>query len=328
MIKTLISSRTNITMLVGAAILFAILPLFADEFVITVLTQCIIWGILAMSLDLMLGYTGLASLGHAAYFGAGAYTTAILSVHYQATLIETLLLGLLVAGIVTAIFALVALRASGIYFLMITFALAMLIWGLAYRWDTMTGGENGIAGIERPDFIHGTLAFHYFTLLIGIGVFIFFVLLVRSSFGKTLLGVRESESRMRNLGYNVWLHKYLIYLISGIFSGLAGSLWVYYNSYVAPSDVELLPSFNALLMVSLGGAGTLVGAMLGSTIFVFLQNFVNTYTERWLTVVGIVYIAVVLFAPEGIIGLIRKLSVRAGVKQTSPSTKELTSSTK
>jgi branched-chain amino acid transport system permease protein len=315
-------------MLVGAAILFAIFPLFADEFVILVLTQCIIWGILAMSLDIMLGYTGLASLGHAAYFGAGAYATAIMSVHYQATLIETLLISLLVAGIVTAIFALVALRASGIYFLMITFALAMLLWGLAYRWDTMTGGENGIAGVQRPGFIHGTLVFHYFTLLIGIGVFIFFALLVRSSFGKTLLGVRESESRMRNLGYNVWLHKYLIYLISGIFSGLAGFLWVYYNSYVAPSDVTLLTSFNALLMVSVGGAGTLVGAMLGSTIFVFLQNFVNMYTERWLTVVGIVYVAVVLFAPEGIMGLVRRLSVREGVKQLGPSTEGLNRSTK
>ncbi len=323
MIATLLSTRRNIIMLLGASILFAILPLFADQFVIIVLTQCIIWGILAMSLDLMLGYTGLASLGHGAYFGAGAYGTAIMSVYYQAPFIETVLISLLVAAIVTAIFAPVALRASGIYFLMITFALSMLIWGLAYRWDSMTGGENGIAGVERPSFIHGTLVFHYFTLLIGIGVFIFFAVLVRSSFGKTLLGIRESESRMRSLGYNVWLHKYIIYMISGVFSGLAGSLWVLYNSYVAPSDVELLTSFNALLMVSVGGAGTLVGAILGSSIFVSLQNFVNIYTERWLTVVGIVYIAVVLFAPEGIMGLLRRLPAKEEVKERSTVTEGL-----
>jgi branched-chain amino acid transport system permease protein len=286
-----------------AVALFAIAPPFASEFLVIVLTQCLIWAILAMSLDLMLGYTGLASLGHAAYFGSGAYAAAIATAHFKASFVAALGAALLVAAAVTAVFALVALRAAGVYFLIITFALAMLLWGLAYRWNTMTGGENGIAGIQRPALLGGSLAYHYFVLAVFALVVLFFVVLVRSAFGRSLVGIRESEARMRTLGYNVWLHKYIVYMISGVVSGLAGFLWTFYNGYVAPSDIELATSFNALLMVSLGGAGTLVGPILGSTIFVLLHNLVNLATDRWLTIVGLVYIAVVLFAPEGLMGL-------------------------
>ncbi|MDA0999090.1 MAG: branched-chain amino acid ABC transporter permease [bacterium] len=314
----------------GAAVLlfFVIGPLLTDRFGAIVLTQCVIWAILAMSLDLMLGYAGMASLGHAAFFGAGAYATAIMAVTYKAGFIETFLVALLVAAVITAIFALVALRAGGVYFLMITFSLAMLVWGLAYRWDSMTGGENGISGLRRPEILQNTVVFYYLTLLIGAGLFILFSVLVRSSFGKTLVGIRESESRMRTLGYNVWLHKYIIYMISGIFSGLSGFLWAYHNSYVAPGDVELITSFSALLMVSIGGVGTLIGPILGATIFVFLENIVNMYTERSLSVVGAVYIIVVLFAPAGIIGLIRQISARRKGSLESVVAKDLKDITK
>lgn len=323
MIVQWLTGRGRIIGMAATLLFFGIGPLFTDEFGAIVLTQCVIWAILAMSLDLMVGYTGLASLGHAAFFGAGAYGAAIMAVTYKAGFLEAFLVALLVAAVITAIFALVALRATGVYFLMITFALAMLIWGLAYRWDSMTGGENGIAGMDRPEFLQDTVVFYYFTLLIGIGVFILFTFLVRSSFGKTLVGIRESESRMRTLGYNVWLHKYIIYMLSGIFSGLAGFLWVYHNSYVAPTDVELITSFSALLMVSIGGVGTLIGPILGATIFVFLENFVNMYTERSLSVVGAVYIIVVMFAPEGIIGLIRQVSARRERNLESSAVKEV-----
>lgn len=300
-----------VTAAAAAALVFlAVYPWFASRFMVTVLVQCLIMAILAMSLDLMVGYTGLASLGHAAYFGTGAYAAAIMSVHYKAGFPEALAVGLLAAVAVTAVFALVALRATGVYFLMITFALAMLVWGLAYRWNSMTGGENGIAGVQRPAFIAGTTAFYYFVLAIAVCVFAFFAVLVRSSFGRTLVGIRESESRMRTLGYNVWLHKYIIFLLSGLFSGLSGVLWVYYDSLVAPPLVDLGTSFDALLMVSLGGGGTLVGAVLGALIFKMMENLVNLFTDRWLTVVALVYITVVLLAPQGIIGLLRDLAER------------------
>ncbi len=311
MIGELLISRGRVIAIAVILVFAGISPLFVDEFSVLVLNQCLIWGIFALSLDLMLGYTGMASLGHAAYFGTGAYATAIMSATYGASFGEAFVVALIAAAVITAICAVVALRASDVYFLMITFALAMLVWGLAYRWDSMTGGENGIAGIDRPLFMEGTVAYYYFTLIVAAVVFLFFSILVHSCFGKTLVGIRESESRMRALGYNVWLHKFIIYMISGIFSGLAGFLWVYYNSYVAPTDVELVTSFNALLMVSLGGAGTLAGPLLGSTIFVILDNTVNMFTERSLTVVGCIYIVVVLFAPEGIMGFIKQLRMRA-----------------
>ena len=307
----LLATRSRV-IAIACVLAFAVVsPLFVDEFSVLVLNQCLIWGILALSLDLMLGYTGMASLGHAAYFGTGAYATAIMSATYGASFGEAFVVAIIAAAVVTAICALVALRASDVYFLMITFALAMLIWGLAYRWDSMTGGENGIAGIDRPLFMEDTITYYYFTLIVAAGVFLFFSVLVHSCFGKTMVGIRESESRMRALGYNVWLHKFIIYMLSGLFSGLAGFLWVYYNSYVAPTDVELVTSFNALLMVSLGGPGTLAGPLLGSTIFVILDNSVNMFTERSLTVVGCIYIVVVLFAPEGIMGFIKQLRTRA-----------------
>jgi branched-chain amino acid transport system permease protein len=304
--------RGRMAVAVVALVFFAAYPWLASRFMVTVLIQCLIMAILAMSLDLMVGYTGMASLGHAAYFGTGAYAAAIMSVHYKAGFTEALAVGLLVAVAVTAVFALVALRAAGVYFLMITFALAMLVWGLAYRWNAMTGGENGIAGVQRPSFIAGTTAYYYFVLAIAAAVFVFFGVLVRSSFGRTLVGIRESESRMQTLGYNVWLHKYLIFLISGLFSGLSGVLWVFYDSLVAPPLVDLSTSFDALLMVSVGGGGTLVGAVLGAVIVKMLENLVNLITDRWLTVVALVYITVVLLAPQGIIGLLSGLMARGG----------------
>ncbi|OGL60221.1 MAG: hypothetical protein A3J27_08885 [Candidatus Tectomicrobia bacterium RIFCSPLOWO2_12_FULL_69_37] len=310
MIFELLRGRGRVAVAVAALVFFAVYPWFASRFMITVLVQCLIMAILAMSLDLMVGYTGMASLGHAAYFGSGAYAAAIVSVTYKASFPEALAVGLIVAVAVTAVFALVALRATGVYFLMITFALAMLIWGLAYRWNSMTGGENGIAGVQRPSFIAGTTTFYYFVLAIAAAVFVFFGVLVRSSFGRTLVGIRESESRMRTLGYNVWLHKYIVFLISGLFSGLAGVLWVFYDSLVAPPLVDLSTSFDALLMVSVGGGGTLVGAVLGAVIVKMLENLVNLVTDRWLTVVALVYITVVLLAPQGIIGLLRDLMAR------------------
>jgi len=314
----LLHGRGRTAAAAAALVFFAAYPWLADRFMITVLIQCLIMSILAMSLDLMLGYTGMASLGHAAYFGTGAYAAAIMSVHYKASFPEAMVVALVAAVAVTAVFALVALRAKGVYFLMITFALAMLIWGLAYRWNDMTGGENGIAGVQRPAYIADTTAFYYFVLAIAAAVFVLFGMLVRSSFGRTLVGIRESESRMRTLGYNVWLHKYIIFLISGLFSGLAGALWVFYDSLVAPPLVDITTSFDALLMVSVGGGGTLVGAVLGAIIVKMLENLVNLVTDRWLSVVALVYITVVLLAPQGIIGLVRDMMARKETGGTAP----------
>ena len=283
---------------------------FLSSYPLTLLTQVAIMAVLAMSLDVLLGYTGLPSLGHAAYFGVAAYAVGILSTERQAGFVTCLVVGLSVAALTAAVFGLVAIRATGTYFLMITLALGMVVWGLAFRWVSMTKGDNGIAGVPRPDAglpwnLNAPLPFFYFVLAAAALAWVMLGILARSPFGLTLKGIRESESRMRALGYNVWLHKYLAFVIAGLFAGVAGVLWAYYNGFVSPVDVQLVTSVETLLMVALGGPGTLAGPALGAAVIVFLKNFVSVYTKRWLLILGAVYIGVILFAPRGVLGAFR-----------------------
>ncbi|MGH7325193.1 MAG: branched-chain amino acid ABC transporter permease [Candidatus Rokuibacteriota bacterium] len=295
----------------GGLLLLVIVPPYLSSFMLTLLTQALIYGILAMSLDIILGYTGLASLGHAAYLGLGAYSVGILTMRYGAGFWTALVVGVLLAGAVAAIFGLVALRATGVYFLMITLALGMVVWGLAHRWVSMTQGDNGISGVPRPDLGIGVsfaqgVPFYYLALAAFLLAFLALRLLVRSPFGKSLVGIRESESRMRTLGYHVWLHKYIGFVVAGAVGGFAGVLWAYYNGFVSPADLELATSVEALLMVALGGRGTLLGAPLGAVIIVLLKNLVSVYTHRWLLILGAVYIGTIVYAPEGILGAVRQ----------------------
>jgi branched-chain amino acid transport system permease protein len=291
-------------------------PPFLSSFLLTLLTQALIYAILAMSLDIILGYTGLASLGHAAYFGLGAYSVGILATRYGASFWLTLPAGVFLALAVAAVFGLVALRATGVYFLMITLALGMVVWGLAHRWVTMTQGDNGISAIPRPDLglpwsLADSIPFYYFALAGFVITFWILRVMVQSPFGRSLVGIRESESRMRTLGYHVWLHKYIGFVIAGGFGGFGGVLWAYYNGFVSPTDLQLATSVEALLMVALGGRGTLLGPALGAGVIVLLKNLVSVYTHRWLLILGVVYIATIVYAPEGIVGAARLWRRRA-----------------
>jgi branched-chain amino acid transport system permease protein len=299
-----------------AAIVFlALLPPFLPSYWLTILNQMLIFGVLAMSLDILMGYSGLASFGHCAYFGASAYAVAILSTRYHLGLLMSGLSGLFTSIVIGLIFGFLVAHTAGVYFLMITLALGMVIWGLAYRWVSMTGGDNGIAGIPRPDIglpisLNDPITFYYFTLIVFGASFVLLHVFVRSPFGQSLLGIRESESRMRNLGYNTWLHKYLGYVVAGTFSGLSGVLWAFYNGFVSPMDVELTSSFEAFLMVILGGAGTLTGPAVGAGIIVFLKNFISAYTHRWLLILGGIYVLTILYAPGGLAELVRRVTKR------------------
>ena len=229
---------------------------FLPAYPLTLLTQAVIVAVFAMSLDVLLGYTGLPSLGHAAYFGIAAYAVGVLSTEHQVGLVGCLGAGLLLATATAALFGLLAIRATGTYFLMITLALGMVVWGLAFRWVSMTKGDNGIAGVPRPELglpwsLSAPLPFFYFALVVAALAWAAMGVLVRSPFGLGLRGIRESESRMRALGYSVWLHKYLAFVISGFFAGVAGVLWAYYNGFVGPVDVQLVTSVETLLMVAL-----------------------------------------------------------------------------
>lgn len=295
----------------AALVLLLAAPPFLSSFLLALLTQSLIMAILAMSLDIVLGYVGLASLGHAAYLGLGAYAVGILTTRAGAGFWTTLAVGVGLATLAAAVFGLVALRAVGVYFLMITLALGMVVWGLAHRWVTLTQGDNGISGVPRPDLGLGwsfadPRAFYYLALAAFVLAFALLALVVRSPFGKTLVGIRESESRMRTLGYHVWLHKYIAFVLAGAVGGFAGVFWAYYNGFVSPADVELATSVTVLLMVALGGRGTLWGPALGALIIVLLQNLVSVYTHRWLLILGAVYIGTIVYAPEGIVGALRQ----------------------
>jgi branched-chain amino acid transport system permease protein len=276
------------------------------------LTEALILGLFAMSLNLLLGYTGLPSLGHAAYFGAAAYTMAILSLRLAQSGWVSATAGVFASLIIAAIFGLLALRTSGVYFMMITLALAQVLWGIAYGWRTMTGGDDGLPGIARPD-LEGLLPWslqdpaNFFTAVLIIFVVVVAALyrIVHSPFGYALRGVRESEARMDCLGYHVWLYRYLAFVIAGCVAGIAGILFVYYDGFVSPAELSLVVSAEGLLMVIVGGAGTLFGPALGAGVVVFLRNIVSAYTERWLLVLGLIYLLVVLFAPHGIVGAIQ-----------------------
>jgi len=305
------SDRRAIVTGVAVVIAAAALAPALSAYPLTLLTQAAIVAVLAMSLDVLLGYTGLPSLGHAAYFGVAAYAVGILATDHQRGFLVCLAVGLVLATLTAALFGLLAIRATGTYFLMITLALGMVVWGLAFRWVSLTKGDNGIAGVPRPDLglpwsLGAPLPFFYFVLTAALLAWALLGLLVRSPFGLTLMGIRESESRMHALGYNVWLHKYLAFVISGAFAGFAGVFWAYYNGFVSPVDVQLVTSVETLLMVALGGPGTLAGPALGAALIVFLKNFVSVYTKRWLLILGAVYIGVILFAPRGVLGAFRR----------------------
>ena len=311
--KVITESRLKISGAVAAFIFLVIIAPVLPSYWLTILTQMLIFGIMAMSLDVLMGYTGVPSFGHAAFFGASAYVIAILSTRYQVGFLGCVSSAFLLAVVIAAIFGLLVAHAGGVYFLMITLALGMVIWGLAFRWVTMTGGDNGIAGIPRPDLgipisLDDPIVFYYVVLIVFLGALFLLYIFIRSPFGQSLMGIRESESRMRILGYNTWLHKYLAYVVAGSFSGISGILWAYYNGFVSPMDAELTASFEAFLMVIMGGPGTLVGPALGAGIIVFLKNFISAYTHRWLLIIGAIYILTILYAPGGVMELVKRLA--------------------
>ena len=303
-----------IVLLIGVA---AIAP-HTTPFVLLLVMRILILAILAMSVDLLLGFTGLSSLGQAAYLGLGAYLAAILATRYQFGLgwdfLLVILFGILLGAVMAALFGLLALRAGGVYFLMITLALSQCVWGLAYRWNSLTGGDNGINLPGRP--VLGEISLGedetYFYLVLGFFVasLLLLYVLVESPFGRTLVGIRERELRMRILGYNTWLHKYMAFIIAGAFGGLAGVLWAEVSGQVSPEDLTLTTSVDALLMVVLGGPGTLMGGVFGAAIVLFLREYLSTLVPWWQYALGGVYVLAIYYLPDGLLGL-RRVSPRS-----------------
>lgn len=296
-----------IVLIVALAVLVAI-PQFLATYYVGLMVTVLTFAIFALSLDLLLGYCGLPSLGHAASFGVAAYVAGYLSLKVANNFAFNFTAAILAAGIVAAVLGLLALRTRGIYFLMITLALGQVLWGLALKWKSVTGGDDGMPGIPRPNLsmfswdLSHVNSFYYFTLFFFLLACVLMYMIIKSPFGHSLRGIRESESRMRALGYDVWMHQYVAFILAGVFAGLAGILYVYYNGMVSPKDLHLVTSAKVLLMVILGGSGTFLGPILGTALIVLMENFISGVTERWLLILGGIYVLVILLAPTGILG--------------------------
>jgi branched-chain amino acid transport system permease protein len=296
--------------LVLGAAAFVLVPLALPTYQVSIATEIVIFAVLAMAIDLLAGFTGRTPLCHGAVFGVATYV-----VLYCVTVMGTspwlaVVIAIMAATLLAALFGLLAIRTSGVYFLLLTLALGMLVWGVCLRWTSITGGENGLRGSVRPDWLSQNITFYYAVLLVVAVATIAMWRLVNSPFGTALRGIKDSETRMRSLGYNVPLHLFLVFTISGFFAGIAGALYALFNNFVSPSTVALSQSVEGLLMAIVGGIGTLFGAFIGAFAIVGLENFVSIYTERWQTVMGCMFILIMIFAPEGVIGRLRMLIVR------------------
>jgi branched-chain amino acid transport system permease protein len=300
----------RIAALVVVALVLAIAPVALTSYQLGVLTKMLILAIFATSLNLILGYGGLPSLGHAAYFGVASYTVGLLAVKGSAHFWLQVGAALALAALTAALFGLLALRTSGSYFLMITLALAQVLWGISFGWRSFTGGDDGLPGVPRPGAglpwsLGDGVRFYYFVLIVFALALAGMWWIIRSPFGRALVGIRENERRMEVLGYNTWAHKYVAFVLAGTLAGAAGVLFVFYNGFVSPADLSVVVSATGLIMVILGGAGTLLGPTVGSGVIVFLENAISARTQRWLLVLGLIYVGVSLFAPAGILGLLR-----------------------
>jgi branched-chain amino acid transport system permease protein len=306
--------------LAGGGVLITLPLLLADYFQI-VATKVLIFALLAMSLDVIYGYAGLFSLGHAAFFGVGGYAVGLLMVRYG---VESFWLGaplaVMMAALVAALFGLIALRVSGVYFLLVTFALGELLVSVATKWkflSTHPSSTEGVLTISPPDlglveFVWNAANFYYFVL--AWFVISFFVLrqFVNSPFGHALQGIRESEPRMRALGYNTWFHKYVAFIVAGLFAGVAGVLNAYHDGFMVPASFGVTNSALALLIVIIGGPGTLYGPAIGAAVIILVELFASMYTpDRWPLILGAAFILAVMYARGGLVVPLGKLWRRA-----------------
>ena len=298
----------------GYAVMLAVLIVFPfvtpSGYSVTVLTEILVFGLFAMSLDIILGYTGMPSFGHAAFFGLGAYCTAVLTSKAGVTNLGiTLLASCALCAAAALIVGWLAIRTAGVYFLMLTLAFAQMIFAGAQKWTRVTGGTNGLPGIHRPAVFVPALvvtdpkAFYFLVLATFALSFVLMHRLVSSPFGRSLIGIRENEVRMRAMGYNVRRYKLAAFVVAGIFGGVAGLLYVYMNGFVSSTDVYWTVSGTVLLMVLIGGAGTLIGPVLGAGFFLVLQNALSSLTERWQIILGAVFVLFILFVRGGMVGL-------------------------
>ena len=293
-----------------AALIVALLALatvprwVGGTYYVNITSQILFYAIFALGVNVLAGYAGLVSLGHAGLFGIAAYSGAkIMNDGYGHSVV--IAGALAVTLLAAAVFAVLALRGTGLGFVMITVALGQIVWGVAYRWISITNGDNGIAIRGRPSPLGLSLAspasFYWATLIVFLAAVVSMAVFVASPFGASVRGTRDQPRRMNALGYHVWMIRFLAFLFSGFWSGVAGLLYLYYNQFVSPQAVALPASAEALLMVIAGGTATLLGPIAGAALVVIVKNVASAQIERWNFLLGAIFVIIVVFMPEGLV---------------------------
>jgi branched-chain amino acid transport system permease protein len=295
-------------------------PFLAGDFYINLASQILIAAIFALSLNLLVGFGGMTSLGHASYLGVAAYISALLTSRYGLGHGSAAVVSIAGTVAMAALFGIIALRATGLGFLMITLALSQVLWGLAYRMSNVTNGDNGIAGLTRPAplgiSIDGPASLYWFVLVVAAFAFLMMAIFVSSAFGSSLKGVRDQPRRMAALGFNPWLIRWITFIYAGFWGGVSGLLYVYYHKYIHPSSLSTTSSAEALLGVIAGGSGTLGGPVVGAAVVLLIKNYASAYIERWNMLLGLVFLFIVLVMPTGIVPGVSRLT--AAMRRSPP----------
>jgi len=293
-------------------LLMVLVPFFLSIYYVNILSEILILSVFAVSLNILVGQTGLVSLGHAAFFGAGAYATGLAALKFSTNIFITIGIGLIFALLLALIIGLLSTKAHGFYFLMLTLACSQIFYSIVYQWTNVTGGSNGLSGIAPVDVFGGlrlsNQVFVYYFILVVIAILLFILSrFLHSPLGAVFIGIKENEERMKSIGYNTALYKNISFLIAGTIGGLAGGLYVIFNGFISPNDVYWTASGSVLIMVLIGGVGTLWGPVIGAAFIVILETIISSYTENWMMIIGAAFILFVIFAPNGIVGIFNNL---------------------
>ena len=312
------SARARLAVAAGL-VLLATLPLWTSPFTLVLATDILVFALFAASLHFLLGLGGLVSFGHAAYYGGGAYVAALLVTHADTPMELAFLLAPLGAGLAALGVGWVCLRLTGVYFAMLTLAFAQLLWSLVFQWGEATGGDDGLVNIWPAAWLGGTTAYFLFTLLLAVGGILVLRHLAHSPFGYALRAVRDSPRQAEATGIDGRRVQHLAFTVAGFMAGLAGALFVFSKGSVFPNELEIARSFDALIVVFLGGVKTLAGGVVGATAFKGIEDALTRF-EYWRLVMGLLIIGIVIAAPEGIVGALRRLArrLRPGPRVAAP----------
>lgn len=278
-------------------------------------TRVLVLGLAAMSVNFLLGFTGVLSFGHAAYFGLGAYGAALLLKYWTPSTPLAIVVGVLVGTLAAAVVGALIVKLRGIYFAMVTIAFGQMFYFIAFRWSSVTGGDDGLTGWSRApldlgftqlDILGNGIAYYYMVLLVFAVSAVVMALILRSPFGRTLLAIRENERRARFLGIPIERHIWIAFVISCFFASLAGSLYALLNNFADPHTLHWTQSGDFVIMAVVGGMRAFWGPLVGAAIFVVLQDYVSSYTQNWMSFIGMFFVLIVLFFPRGVLGIIRR----------------------